>query len=437
MKDLNDTIACVVDMGIYFPVAERLSRDVKKVYYHIPSTEAFETFAMGSRGYGHGKVELLEDFWRIKKQIDVFVFPDAGGAAYAGLQLELQSQGFPVWGSKDAADLERKRGSWIEKCEELGLPMPRTHRIKGLTNAWLFFQEHEGETFFVKVSRWRGDMETWRADELAQIRNKLDLLRLKWGPLAESMILYVQENLDTDIEGGADTYFVNGQYPDKIILGYEKKGESYFGVVKDRADMPPEIWSVNEKATDLLASFGYANMISTEVRVQSEQEKSFWLDPCLRFPSPAGEEELEIYKNFSEIIVRGAHGELVQPEIEEEFCGEAVIEYNGDKDGWKSFVVPEEVRQWVKLYACVYHDGAYHFNPQTDPEALGCAVALGDKPQDVIDGLKAIQEALKNAPVCLHIEPLADLLIEIQSAEEQGIEFTDEKMPDPSEVLDS
>lgn len=435
MKELSDTTACVIDYGIYFPVAERLSRDLKQVYYHIPGGEAFETFAMGSRGYGHEDVELIEDFWRIKKQIDVFVFPDAAGASYSGIQLELQSQGFPIWGSKDAADLERKRGSWIDKCEELGLPMPKTHRIKGITNAWIFFQEHQGEEFYVKVSRWRGDMETWKACELAQIRNKLDLLRIKWGPLSEDMILYVQEKIDTDIEGGVDTYFV-GDYPDKIVLGYEKKGESYFGVVKDRKDMPPEIWSVNEKAKALLASFDYCNMVSTEVRVSTEKGISWWLDPCFRFPSPAGEEELELYKNFSQIVVSGANGELVQPEIDEEFAGEAVIEYTGDKDGWKSFTVPEEVRQWVKLYACVYHEGAYHFNPQTDPEALGCAVALGRKPQEVIDRLKEIQEALKNAPVSLHIEPMADLIKEIESAEEQGIEFTEKEMPQPSEVLE-
>lgn len=436
MKDLQDTVACVVDYGIYFPVAERLSRDLKQVYYHIPGGEAFETFANGSRGYGDPSVQLLESFWGIKRDIDVFVFPDAGGAAYSELQLELESQGFPVWGSKLAADLERKRGNWIDKCEELGLPMPKTHRIRGITNAWLFFQEHQGETYFVKVSRWRGDMETWKACEPQQILNKLDLLRIKWGPLAEEMILYVQEQIDTDIEGGADTYFVNGQYPDKIVLGYEKKGESYFGVVKDKADMPPEIWSVNEKAVDLLASFGYCNMVSTEVRVSTKEETSWWLDPCFRFPSPAGEEELELYKNFSQIIVSGANGELVQPEIDEKFAGEAVISYTGDKEGWKSFTVPKDMKQWVKLYACVYHDGAYHFNPQADADALGCAVALGHKPQDVIDRLKEIEESLKDAPIELHIEPMADLLKEIESAENQGIEFTQEQMPKPEVVLE-
>lgn len=433
MKDLQDTTACVVDMGIYFPVAERLSRDLKQVYYHIPGCQAFDTFAEGSRGYGDPKVDLLESFWKIKREIDVFVFPDAGGAQYAELQLELQSQGFPIWGSKEASDLERKRGNWIDKCEELGLPMPRTHRIKGITNAWLFYLEHEGEEFFVKVSRWRGDMETWKMCERAQVRNKLDLLRIKWGPLQEEMILYIQEKIDTDIEGGADSYFV-GDYPDKIILGYEKKGESYFGVVKNRKDMPPEIWGVNEKAADLLRSFGYANMVSTEVRVKGDE--SSWLDPCFRFPSPAGEEELEVYKNFSQIIVSGANGELVQPETDEEFCGEAVISYTGDKEGWKSFKVPEEVKQWVKLYACVYHDGAYHFNPQADADAMGCAVALGHKPEDVIAKLKEIEEALKDAPVELHIEPMADLLKEIESAEEQGIEFTDKPMPEPAAVLE-
>jgi len=433
MKDLSDITACVVDHGIYFGVAERLARDLKRVLYNIPNAEAFETFAQGSRGAGDHKVELCEDFWRIKNETDVFVFPDVGDRAYSGLQLELESQGFAVWGSREACDLERRRGSWIDACEKLGFPMPTTHEITGVSEAQRFFDEHPGETFFVKVSRWRGDMETWKACQRYQIRNKLDLLRMRWGPMAEQMTLYIQEVLKTDIEGGADTYFI-GDYPDKIILGYEKKGESYFAVVKDRKDMPPEIWSVSEAMTPMLRDLGYRNLVSTEVRV--DDDKSYLLDPCFRTPSPAGEEELELYKNFSEIVCAGAEGILVQPDIDEEFCGEAVISYTGDREGWKSIEVPREIKQWVKLYACVEYDGAYHFSLQQDPDAIGCAVALGHSGQEVIDKLKEIGEMFKEAPVELHIEPMADLLKEIESAKEGGIPFSDKALPEPAEVLD-
>lgn len=430
-KDIADLTVLVFDYGVYFPVAQRLARDCNKVYYHRPRGEAFKTFGQYCGGDGHEDVTLTTDFWKIKNEIDLFVFPDCGDS---GLQLELESQGFPVWGSKSADVQEEMRGVWIKSCKKMGLPMPKTHAIKGITNLRLFFREHEGETFHVKISRFRGDMETWKACERSQIENKLDVLALKFGPFKEGITFYVQEPVDTDIEGGADTYFVNGQYPNKIILGYEKKGESYFATWKDRKDMPPEIWKPSDSMTDMLAKYGYCNTVSSEVRVKGSE--SFMLDPCLRFPSPAGEEELEMYGNFADIIYRGARGELVQPDMTAKFCGEAVIAYSGDREGWKSIRIPDEVRQRVKLYACGYEDGAFHFPPSQDPDAIGCAVGLGDEPQEVIDRLKEIAEALKNSAVDLRIEPMADLFKEIQEAEKQGIEFSDQDVPEPASVIE-
>ena len=431
LKDIADLTFLVCDHGIFWPVAQRLARDAKRVLYHVPEKEGFETFAKFVRGFGHEEVELIDDFWKIKKEIDVFVFPDC---ADAGLQLELESQGFPVWGTKDAFSLETNRGEWIKACEAMGLPMPTTHQIRGVTNLRVFFDEHPDDTFHVKISRFRGDMETFKACDPSAIKNKLDVLAMKFGPFKEHIMFYVQEPVDTDIEGGADTYFVNGKYPSKVILGFEKKGESYFATWKEREKMPPEIWKCSEALADLLESSNYCNMVSTEVRVKGDQ--SYLLDPCLRFPSPAGEEELEMYGNFTEIIYRGAMGEMVEPEMTAKFCGEAVIEYCGDKDGWKSVKVPEEVRQWVKLYSCGYEDGAYHFPPAQDPEAIGCIVGLGDTPQEVLDRLKEIREALKDSSVDVHIEPIADLFSEVESAEEAGIPFSSTPMPEPAEVLE-
>ena len=431
MKDISDVTFLLYDRGTFFPVAQRLARDAKKVFYYNPDGEAFPTFAKGCLGGGHSDVEQIEEIWQRKREIDCFVFPDCRDA---GLQLELESQGFPVWGSKDADSLETMRGEWIKACEALGLPMPKTHKIRGVTALQIFFDEHPGETFHVKISRFRGDMETFKTTEPSQIRSKMELLAMKFGPSKEYITFYVQEPVETDIEGGADSYFVAGQWPNKVILGYEKKGESYFATWKDRSEMPPEIWKPSEAMTELLASFNYCNFVSTEVRVKDD--KSYLLDPCLRCPSPAGEEELELYGNFAEIVYHGALGEMVQPEMTAKFCGEAVIEYSGDRDGWKSIVIPEEVKRWVKLYACCYEDGAYHFPPAQDPEAIGCIVGLADTPEGVLYRLKEIRDALKDSAVDVHIDPIADLFKEIEEAEEQDIPFSEEPLPKPGEVLE-
>jgi hypothetical protein len=433
LKDVSDITFCVSDRGVFFPIAERLAREAKRVIYHRPNAESFETLAELCKGSGHDNVEFTTDFWPLKKEIDVFVFPDCKDG---GDQLELESQGYPVWGSKSTGTIEEMRGQWIDVCKQSGLPFPKTEVVHGLTNLHLYLKDHIHEKPFVKISRIRGDMETWQAKTIQFVQNKIDYYTAKWGPLKERLKFYVQQPVETKIESGADSYNIWGEYPDEVILGYERKAESYLAVVKKRSEMPEQVWACAEAIKWLLKERRYANFISSEVRVPDDDEGR-WLDPCFRTPSPAGEEQLEMLINFPKIVAAGAHGELVQPEWAGEFCGEAVISSTSDRESWKSIVVPKEIQQWVKLYACAYEDGAYHFPPSQDPDAIGCAVAIGDTPIEVIELLKELQEALKDQPVDLHIEPMADLIAEIEEAEKQGIPFTEKEMPEPADVLES
>ena len=431
MKEISEITACVIDRGTFFPVAERLARDYKRALYHKPSGEPFETVARASLGAGLPNVEYVDDFWEHRSEIDLFVFPDC---ADWGLQKELERQGFPVWGSKDAGKLEQYRGKWLDFCKAMDLPMPTTERVRGLTNLALYLKEHEGERLFIKLSRFRGDMETWEAKTPEQIANKLQYLWLRFGPLGNHIVFYVQQGVETDIEAGTDTYNIHGQWPDEIILGYEKKGESYFATVKPRKSIPDVLWRGNEAITKVFNDFNYTNFVSSEIRVKDDV--GYWLDPCFRTPSPAGEEELEMMDNFPEIVWQGAQGNLVQPEWAAKFCGEAVIAYNGDRDAWKSLTVPKEVSRWIKLYAAAYADGAYHFPPCQDHDAIGCAVAIGNTPQEIVDKLKELSEAMKDQPVTLRIEPMAELIVEIDKAEEEGIHFTNAPLPEPASALE-
>lgn len=430
MKDPKDIVACCVDRGVFYPVAKRLAKEYRRVFYCNPDGAYSENFELGTKGDGHPDVHLVEDYWRIKNEVDVWVFADCTDV---GAQLELRSQGRAVWGSMAVSDLERFRGQWLDYSERLDSPMPETRRIVGVSKLRAFLKRHENEEWFVKVSRWRGDCwETWKATEPAQVAAKLDLISFRAGPLKEQVTFYVQKKLNTDLEGGADTYNVLGKWPGKIVLGWEKKGESYLAVVKDRADMPPQIWNPMERITPLLEAEGYTNFISSEIRIKDDT--SWWLDPCFRTPSPAGEEQLLLYTNFPLIVAAGANGELVEPELAGQFCGEAVIEYNGERDGWKSFEIPDSVKEFVTLYAHAYADGAVHFGPSQDPVAIGCAVGIGDTAQEVIDHLHDIQHEMRDCPVTLHVESMSDLLVEINKAQEQGIDFAEE-VPEPAAVL--
>jgi hypothetical protein len=431
IKDTSDVVCCCVDRGTFFPVAERLARVFKKVYFHRPNGEGFETVDGETMGFNYPAVELIRDFWPIKDEIDLFVFPDCRDWA---LQAELESQGYPVWGSKRAEDLETMRGLWLETAKDIGLPMPHTETVLGLDALRHYLYVHREEKKHIKISRYRGDMETWCAKDWLVTRNKLDALAYKWRARQNLITFYVQDDLDTDIEGGADTYFV-GDFPDELILGYEKKGQGYFGAVTKRSEMAPEIWHPSELLVPVLRRFGYCNFFSTEVRLVDGE--SYLLDPCCRCPSPAGEEQLEMLSNFPDIVWHGANGVLVQPEWEARYCGGLVIGWAGEREA-ALLKVPEELRRWVKLYGCAYIDDAFVFPSTQDPEALGFVVGIGDTPEEVLDHLKEIREALSDQPVELQVEPIADLITQIGQAKELDIEFGDgDKMPEPAAVIDN
>lgn len=431
MKDPADTTFCVIDRGTFFPVAVRLAREAKKVYYHKPNGTSFETLWEDSIGHNYPNVEAIRSFLPIKNEIDVFVFPDCRDW---DVQMDLESQGFAVWGSRQGENLENMRGLWLEECKKIGVACPHTEVIYGLERAREYLYEHRDEVKFVKISRYRGDMETWKAGDWMTTRNRLDALAAKWQGLQNLVVFYIQDELDTTIEGGADSYFVN-DFPDSMILGYEKKDLGYFGAVMAREKMPKVIWGPCEKLAPILRSLDYRNFLSSEIRVVDD--KPHWLDPCCRCPSPAGEEQLEMLENFAEIVIGGAHGQLVQPKWHADYCGELVISWTGKKDSEKVLRVPEELRQWVKLYGCAYVDEAFRFSPDHDAECLGCVVGVGDTPEEMIDHLKDIREELSSQPVDLAVEPLADLIKEINEARDMGIQFGNgDKMPEPSVVLD-
>jgi hypothetical protein len=74
--------------------------------------------------------------------------------------------------------------------------------------------------------------------------------------------------------------------------------------------------------------------------------------------------------------------------------------------------------------------------PSQNPDCLGWAVAVGETPDDVLDSLKAVRGVLKDCPVTIKIESLAELFKQIIEAEKKGIEFSGGEVPEPAAVLE-
>jgi len=434
VKDVSDTTFCVIDGGQFVELAVRLARSVKRVLFQCSIDQPYKKVNEASVGDLPG-VEVIDpevnDFWTLKKQIDCFVFPDC---AHAGVQNELVAQGFQVWGSRNGVNLELQRIKFKKVLLDLGLHVGPYRVCNGLTElrAWLRDKKDQ----YIKISRFRGNTETRHWIDQRESGHILDEFAVTFGPVAEDVRFLVEEAIPTKIEWGLDTYFSGGKFPSFVAHGPEIKDKCYAGSIVAWRELPDPVKEVAEAMIPVLADANYANFISMEIRI-AEDGTPYFTDPTCRFATPAGEPQLELYKNLPEIILAGAHGECIDPICSHNFAVQAVMDHSGPEEDWRRIVIPEGVRQWVKLYSACQIEGDLYAIPSFPHscDSIGSVLGLGDTMEEAIEHLKANAKALKDQPVHIHVETLVEALKEIEEAEAKGVEFSEQPMPEPESVV--
>ena len=443
MKSVEEVTAVCVDYGTFSDVASMLAKTCAKVYYHTPFETEYQTIRECIKGTGLDGVERLDDILdpEILDTIDLFVFPDIG---FGPLQRHLRSLGKAVFGHMGADELELYRDYFLKVLKKVGLPVIHTERIVGLTALADYLKEHDNQ--WVKLERFRGNMETWKHDTYRQSIRTLDSLAVIFGGAKEHVTFLVQDHIETLMELGYDGWCVDGEYPDRSFQGYEKKNELYLGSALAREDLPEEIQVVNAAMAPVLKNYGYRCWWATEIRV-GEDDKPYFIDPTPRMPGQTGEHQLETCTNLADVIWQGANGNLISPDFMWSHAAEATVHFDSNtkdsaiNDEWKTLNFPPDVLRWLKLY---------HYcrlpNPD-DPEAgddynfvaedtneIGVVIGVGDDTEEAIDHLKENLDKLKDLPVHANISGFADLLEAIKEAEEQGIAFGG-RIPKPAQIF--
>jgi C4-type Zn-finger protein len=76
----------------------------------------------------------------------------------------------------------------------------------------------------------------------------------------------------------------------------------------------------------------------------------------------------------------------------------------------------------------------YHFPPKSNDE-LGVVLGAANTIEGAIDKLKENLEMMKGESIECNLHGFSELLADIEDAEEHGIEFTTQEIPDPKQVL--
>lgn len=437
MTDLSTKTALVVDHGAFIEFAFRLARDFGHVYYYAPWEEAFskvDTAVIGD-GFRDVGVERVKEPWGVidKGLVDIAVFPDVH---HAEMQLHIEKLGLPVWGARTGDLLELNKLRFKQIQDELGLLHAEYDVLHGLEALREYCRDPKNADRWIKPTpQFRGTRETKHHLTYEASRQWLDALGAELDAIAEAMVFLCEHPIKAPFEGGIDTYTVDGKVPNIAVQGYERKDQCYFAAVQAYDQIPKEITSTLEPLLPILGQRGAKQMLSTEVKItDSEPKLSYLLEPTVRQPSPAGEEQFELYNNFSQIVWEGAHGNLVDPVPTAKFACEAMVAHDGDDTVWRSLSVPDSVRRWVKLYNLCKVGDRLLTAPGCD--VIGAVVGIGDTPKEALEHLKENAEALKDQPVTIHVEALAGIISQIEQAEDEGLHFSNEPLPKPAEAIE-
>lgn len=431
MKAIGDVTACFVDNSGYFlPLARSLGgeRGFKRVLFHNPNWEKGSP-ALNEAVIGDGfkDVEWCGDFWPIKREVDLFIFPDLNRR---GLQGELRSQGFPVWGAGAGMRLETNREFFLHKLLDLGLDVPAYQIVTGISALREFLKDKED--IYIKMSKWRGTWETkhwrnWKADA-----HRLDYWAVKFGGMREKVRFICFPRIETKLEIGADTYTVDGQWPDLMLHGIEKKDEAYFSAVTPVQEMPEDLVRIMDAFSPFLKGSQARTQWSMEVR--KTESEAFFIDATVRGGLPSTGSLACAVTNLPEIIYHGAQGQLVQPDYQYQFTAECMVRVHGDPGCWETMIVPEELAPWLKLADCCQVDGQVWFPADEEPiEEVGWLVSGGQTPRECLEMMNRNADALPDGADAA-VESLAEIIREIEEEQKQGIEFTEQPLP-PAEIV--
>jgi hypothetical protein len=429
VKDVSEVTCAVIDSGLFLPMAFRMAEQCDRVIFCQACERTPCTIKSACIGDGFPNIDQVRDFWPLIDEIDLFCFPDVH---HSGLQKYLESLGKAVWGCRSADVLELNRYRFMGMLSELGLDVPKFEVVVGLEKLRSYLHGREGQ--YVKVSRYRGDVETFHWRSLGQDEGWLDWLAVNLGPTKDYFKFLVFEEIETDLEIGCDTYCIDGQWPETMLNGVEWKDKSYFAAVSPRDKMPEQIKTVLEAFSPFLKSESYRQQWSMEVRVKDDQ--AFFIDATTRGGLPSTASQHLLWRNFPEIVWRGAHGELIEPEPAAQFSIECMVTTKSEKDSWDTVELPEELARNCRFSNCAFIDGRYCFPPDDlNAGDLGWLCAIGDSPKETLDEIKRLADLLPEG-LDAKVEDLAGVLKEVDSMAEAGIPFSDKPIPEPAAAIE-
>lgn len=410
--------ALIYDLGLFSPCAEELARSplFDEIWYFTPTHEQFPISRKALIGAGLEGVKRIYRFFDYVEAADVIVFPDVG---LGDLQTYLRSQGKAVWGSGEGEMLELERAGLKSLMESRGMKVPKWSLIDGMDDLRSYFEDPSNDDQFVKISRFRGDAETFHHKDWFRSEPWWADMNHRLGPMRDLMEFVAEAKIE-GVEVGFDGICIDGEFPQGAVLGYEDKDHAYVGAVLPYDSLPEPLIRVNVQLAPVLKTLGVRSAYSTELRI-TRRDGGTLIDPCMRFGSPPSECLWGLYSNWGEIISGGAQGRLVEPKPTARFAAEVILTSSWAEEEWLAVRIPDEVRDQIKLYNHCRIGDVDHVVPGL--AQIGAACGVGSTLEEAIESATTAAQAVEAHQLTYDSQAFDRLRETIEKGQKEGISW--------------
>jgi hypothetical protein len=408
--------------GFYTHLADAVVGEFGKVLYFSQWERAFSLSRDAMPGYGIDGVERVEDFFEATHRADLVVFPDVG---MVGLQEQLRQQGMPVWGSGKGARLERDRWFLRSIVNEVGLDTSVAMLIRGLDKLREFLRD--ADECYIKLSNFRGDMETFHHKNYFATQSWLDELAAKLGAFQDICEFIIEQPIEDEdgdqvCEVGIDAMVIDGKLMRPALWGYEIKDQAYVGMV---GAVPDRLLQVHNKISPLLEGIGYRGPMSNEVRFTREQ--AYLIDFTARFPSPPSEVQSQLIENIGEVMWDGANGRMPKPKYRGVYAAQVVMTTKWAKEQYPkpAYYLGLEIGRpdRVRIHHHCRIDGHDYAVSPSDVTEFGAAIGFGDSLESAVGDALDAAESVNGYQVSYDAGAFSKAADCIRAGERLGIDW--------------
>jgi hypothetical protein len=422
MKATKDVTAKVIDnAGMFIELARRLARDYKKVYYYVNNDDSAPMPQPSYVGHGYDEIEVVQSLYgdEFDYDCDLIIFASVG---MGDVQLQMEEAGKAVWGSRMAQELELDREATKELFKAEGIPVGPYKEIVGIDALRQYLKNNEN--VFVKVSKWRGLIETFCSKSYASSELLLDIMAMKLGPIKNLIPFVVEKMLDDKVEIGQDLYTVDGAYPKLVSNGLEIKDRGYVTKMQRYEDTPQPLRDVNAKLAPIFKRYGMRGSFCTEMRV-GKDKVAYPIDLTMRQGSPPGELLQEMFTNLADIIWQGANGILIDPKPIAKYGVQInIISDDLNHREPQAITFPKKYDRNVKLHSCCKIGDTHYVMPldYEGDEGAGAVVGWGSSIEDAAKMVEEVAETVEGRSLTIDVKGIVEAAEEeLEKANKMGL----------------